>query len=522
MKDEDKTKEQLLDELAALRKWIAELKSSGAEPEPAQEMPRALMEDLPQGVVIIQDSRIVFTNTAFSEISGYSLDELMSLSAENIKAMIHPDDQQYFWERLQEHLQGKPTSPNHEYRGIRKDGSECWLEMFAKHIEYGGKPAVLGAVVDISQRRRARGIQRALYRIANAAHTTEDLKDLLRTIHQDLSAVVNTQNFYIALYDRESETFSLPYYTDEREQLETFPAGKTLTAYVLKNEKALLATSEEIERLIRSGEVEAIGTLAKVWLGIPIKIGEEIGAVLVVQSYSDERAYDEKDLEILEFVSGQIGLSIQHKQAQEEIKQSFQRSLKILQATVDALASSVEMRDPYTVGHQRRVTQLACAIAEELGLAGEETEGLHMAGLVHDIGKVTVPADILVKPGQLTLKEFDMIKTHPQVGYDILKTIEFPWPVAEMVLQHHERMDGSGYPNGLVGEETLLAARILAVADVVEGMVSHRSYRQAPGLKKALDEISQHKGARYDPQVVDVCLKLFREKRFKFEEKAEE
>jgi len=189
---------------------------------------------------------------------------------------------------------------------------------------------------------------------------------------------------------------------------------------------------------------------------------------------------------------------------------------------VDALASSVEMRDPYTIGHQRRVTQLACAIAEELGLSEEEIEGLHMAGLVHDIGKVTVPADILIKPGQLTLKEFDMIKTHPQVGYDILKPIEFPWPVAEMVLQHHERMDGSGYPNGLVGEETLLPARILAVADVVEGMVSHRSYRQAPGLKRALEEIAQHKGTSYDPQVVDVCLKLFREKRFKFEEERQE
>lgn len=522
MKDEDKTKEQLLDELAALRKWIAELKGTGAEPELIEEMPRASVEDLPQGVVIIQDSHIVFANTAFSEISGYSLDELMSLSAEDVTAMIHQDDQHNFWQRLQEHLQGKPTTPNHEYRGVQKDGSVRWLEMFAKHIDYGGKPAVMGAVVDISQRRRARDIQRVLYRIANAAHTTEDLKDLLGTIHQDLSAIVNTKNFSIALYDRESKTFSLPYYRDQKEQLETFPAGKTLTAYVLKNEKALLATSEEIHRLIQLGEVEAVGTPPKVWLGVPIKIGQEIGAVLAVQSYSDERAYDEKDLEILEFLSAQIGLSIQHKQAQEETKHSFQKSLKILQSTVDALASSVEMRDPYTIGHQRRVTQLACAIAEELGLSEEEIEGLHMAGLVHDIGKVTVPADILIKPGQLTLKEFDMIKTHPQVGYDILKPIEFPWPVAEMVLQHHERMDGSGYPNGLVGEETLLPARILAVADVVEGMVSHRSYRQAPGLKRALEEIAQHKGTSYDPQVVDVCLKLFREKRFKFEEERQE
>ena len=178
----------------------------------------------------------------------------------------------------------------------------------------------------------------------------------------------------------------------------------------------------------------------------------------------------------------------ERKQAEEERKKSFERLRRALEQTVSALASAVEMRDPYTAGHQKRVTNLACAIAEEMGLSKEQIEGLHMAGIIHDVGKMIVPGEILSKPGQLTKIDFSMIETHPQVGYDILKTIEFPWPVAQIVLQHHKRIDGSGYPQGLSGEEILLEARILAVADVVEAMVSHRPYRSARGIDKALEK----------------------------------
>ncbi len=166
------------------------------------------------------------------------------------------------------------------------------------------------------------------------------------------------------------------------------------------------------------------------------------------------------------------------------------------------------MRDPYTAGHQKRVTDLACAIAEEMSLSKEQIEGLQMAGLIHDVGKILVPAEILSKPGRLTEIDFSMIETHPKVGYDILKTIEFPYPVAQIVIQHHERMDGSGYPAGLTGKEILLEARILAVADVVEAIASHRPYRPALGQDKAIEEISQNRGVLYDPKAVDACLKV--------------
>jgi PAS domain S-box-containing protein/putative nucleotidyltransferase with HDIG domain len=208
----------------------------------------------------------------------------------------------------------------------------------------------------------------------------------------------------------------------------------------------------------------------------------------------------------------------ERKQAEEDLRQSYLKLQKTLEGTIHTLVSTIEMRDPYTAGHQLRVAQLACAIANEMGLSEEQIEGLRMAGLVHDIGKINVPAEILSKPGQLSDLEFGLIKTHAQVGHDILNgPIEFPWPVAQIVLQHHERIDGSGYPQGLSGDDIILEARILAVADVVEAMASHRPYRPPHGIDKALEEISQNKGVLYDPEVVDVCLRLFIEKRFKFE-----
>ncbi len=208
----------------------------------------------------------------------------------------------------------------------------------------------------------------------------------------------------------------------------------------------------------------------------------------------------------------------ERKRAEEELRQSFEKLRRAFEGTVIVLVSAVEMKDPYTAGHQRRVTQLTCAIANELGLPKEQIEGLRMASLIHDLGKTTIPAEILSKPGPLSELEYGMIQAHPQVGHDVLNgTIEFPWPVAQIVLQHHERMNGSGYPQGLKGKEIMLEARILAVADVVEAMASYRPYRPAHGIDKALEEISQNRGVLYDPEVVDACLKLFTEKGFAFE-----
>ena len=207
----------------------------------------------------------------------------------------------------------------------------------------------------------------------------------------------------------------------------------------------------------------------------------------------------------------------EQKKEQEEARQNTERLIRAMEHAIQAMTIVVEMRDPHTAGHQQRTTQLACAIAKEMGLSKERIGGLRLAGLIHDIGKVRVPAEILMNPDGLSEPEFMMIKAHPRLGYEILRTIDFPWPVAQIVLQHHERMDGSGYPSGLSGEDIIMEARILAVADVVEAMASHRPYRAAPGMNKALEEISQNKGVLYDSKAVDTCLMLFRNKKFEFE-----
>jgi PAS domain S-box-containing protein len=208
----------------------------------------------------------------------------------------------------------------------------------------------------------------------------------------------------------------------------------------------------------------------------------------------------------------------ERKQAEEALNQSFARLRDALSATVGATAMMVETRDPYTAGHQRRVADLGRAIALEMQLTDEQIEGIHMAGMVHDLGKISVPSEILSKPTRLTDLECRLIKTHPQAGYDILKDIAFPWPIARIVLEHHERMDGSGYPQGLTGDRALLESRILSVADVVEAMASHRPYRPGLGIDAALVEIESNRGILYDPVIVDACLKLFREKGYRFPE----
>ena len=202
------------------------------------------------------------------------------------------------------------------------------------------------------------------------------------------------------------------------------------------------------------------------------------------------------------------------RKAEEDRKWNIQRLRQAVQATIQAMAMVVEARDPYTAGHQRRVSDLASTIATEMGLSSDRIDGIRVMGAIHDLGKISIPAEILSKPTKLNDMEFGLIKAHAQAGYDILKDIEFPWPVAEIILQHHEKLNGSGYPQGLKGDEILLEARIVGVADKVEAMASHRPYRPSLGLEEALADISQNRGTLYDADAVDVCMRLFHEKHY--------
>jgi len=217
---------------------------------------------------------------------------------------------------------------------------------------------------------------------------------------------------------------------------------------------------------------------------------------------------------------GILGISrdiTERKQADDERRLSAEKLELVLSQTIVVIAATVEARDPYTSGHQRRVATLATAIAHEMGFPPDKIHGLYLAATIHDLGKIHLPAEILSKPGRLKPIEFELIKSHPQAGYDIVKDVQFTWSIAQMVLQHHERLDGSGYPQGLKSEQILPEAKILAVADVVEAMSSHRPYRASLGIDAALEEISAHRGVWFDPAVVDCCITLFREKGFAFE-----
>jgi PAS domain S-box-containing protein/putative nucleotidyltransferase with HDIG domain len=255
-------------------------------------------------------------------------------------------------------------------------------------------------------------------------------------------------------------------------------------------------------------------------LDAAIRVSGELIGMVRHEQVKDRRHWSAEEIAFAGEVADQVAQAIQNshrKRSREALRNSLERVKNLLEQTVNVLASTVEMRDPYTAGHQRRVAVLASAIARGMELSQEQIEGLRMAALIHDIGKIYVPAEILSKPGALTETERRLIQTHPQVGYDVLKRVEFPWPVARIVLQHHERWDGSGFPEGLSGEEILLEARILGVADVVEAMSSHRPYRAARGIPEALKIVSENAGILFDPAVVKTCLSLFYRKGFQFE-----
>jgi len=253
-----------------------------------------------------------------------------------------------------------------------------------------------------------------------------------------------------------------------------------------------------------SGQMEGDGTITLRWI-------KKDGTQIWTEQRNTLLYDDDGRLVALEGIARDITARKQMEVERKRIGESLQRSLV---QTIQAIAVTIEKRDPYTAGHQQRVAELATAIAGEMGLPEDQLEGLRLGALIHDIGKIYVPAEFLNRPGHLSNTEFEIIQSHPVMGHDIVKGIEFPWPVAEMVVQHHERLDGTGYPKGLKGDDILLEARILSVADVVEAMASHRPYRAALPLEEALNEIERFRGVRYDPVVVDACLKLFREKGF--------
>lgn len=312
------------------------------------------------------------------------------------------------------------------------------------------------------------------------------------------------------------QTLNLTWADEERGRGPTGTAIRTGKPCITRNIHIDPAFAPWREEATRQGYASCIS--------LPIANSEDLLGALSIYS-EEQEAFDEDEVKLLTELADDLSYgitSLRTRAERDQITYEHQHHLetlkKSLKDSIQAIAATLEMRDPYTAGHEKRVAQLAVATAHEMGLPETQIEGIHIGGLIHDIGKIQVPAEILSYPGRLSKAQFELIKAHPQAGYDIIKGIEFPWPVAQMILQHHERLDGSGYPQGLKGDEISLEARILAVADVVEAMASHRPYRPGLGIDKALEEISRNSGVHYDAAAVDACLRLFREKGFAFEQ----
>lgn len=478
------------------------------------------------------DGRIAYWNPAAEKAFGYSASEALD---QDLHELIVPKRYREAFRQALTHFavtgEGAVVGKTTEVNALRRNGEEFPVELSLSAVRIKGQWHALGIMRDITERKQAesalRKVNQALKTLSNcnetlihATNQAELLQDMCRVIVE----VGGYRAAWVGFAERDESASVTPMaqygFADDYPQR----AGITWSG----NEKACCPTG----MAIRTGEIQVVenalshpglapwhDTVKQFGLGsalaLPLREGDVIFGALTIYS-AEIHAFDGEEIRLLTELASDLSFGMVTLRTRAERMEALGRLGRSMEGTIQAVAATVEMRDPYTAGHQRRVAELAAAIATELGLEPDRVRGIHLAGIVHDLGKINIPSEILSRPGRLSEVEYSLIRTHAASGYEILKDVEFPWPIAQMVLQHHERLDGSGYPKGLRGEEILLESNILVVADVVEAMTSHRPYRPGLGLEAALREISNNRGRLYDPAAVDACLNLFREKVFAF------
>ena len=361
----------------------------------------------------------------------------------------------------------------------------------------------------------------ALKRFTRETRDIMDLRQLGSSLVTTIANGMQSRGVYLLLQSPKTGNYvTHSYYGQNPSGQLSLPASSLLTLAMRYEDGPIDANGiEGIPSLqgLPNREKDTL-TRYQIELIVPLKTREQlVGIVLIAGKLSGQR-YTSEDRRLLQDLSSEVAVSIENTLAYESIQQEHGELLEALEGIIHAMSLVVETRDPYTAGHQKRVADIASTIGRAMGLSEWDIRGLRVAGLLHDIGKLSVPAEILTKPGKLHPSEFAIIRSHSRVSYDILEFIEFPWPVKKAILQHHERLDGSGYPDGLSGEDIIFEARILGVADVVEAISSHRPYRPALGPEYAMREIIKNRGVLYDAQVVDACLKLFEDKNVDLEQ----
>lgn len=453
---------------------------------------------------------------------GYSREELLAMRITDIEVTL-PDT--FTWSR---HVKEVKAAGAILMEGIdkRKDGSVFPVEVSIKYVFRENSDYIIAIARDITERKRS---EDALRRANRALKT-------LSAVNLALVKAAGEEELLQAIADiiveKGGYRLAAVCYAenDAEKSIEIKALASTANCHCIARQLSWANTEQgqfPLAAAIRTGTTQICHDIATnpVFapcreaalaydgasnIALPISYsGRTFGGLCILSC--DKHAFDDKEVRLLEELASDLAYGIvtlrtrkAHEQHETTLRQSLEQSIQ-------AIAATVEARDPYTAGHQHRVAELATAIAREMGLQEEQISGIHLAAMIHDLGKIHVPAEILSKPGKLSDIEFMLIQIHPQAGYDIVKDIRFPWPIADIVLQHHEKLDGSGYPQGLKGEQILLEARIITVADVVEAISSHRPYRAGRGIDAAFEELEGNRGTLYDPRAVDICISLFRE-----------
>jgi len=486
---------------------------------------------LARDIILLIDpaGNIVEFNESALAAYGYGAEEMRGKNIRELRTLEAAQTFARDWQSA-----GLATGVLFETVHRRKDGTAFPVEVSSRVIDIDGKPYRQSSVRIVSERKR---LEESLLRMTRVLSSLQMAKGVLLKaqsedeLFQDMCDIIVSVGGYRMAGVGIAEQ-------DEEKTVRFVAVSGTNDGYL---EKAQITWGDGVGgsgptgTAIRSGEVQVnqnfqTNERMAPWreaarergfqasISLPLREpGRVFGTLTIYAAQPDAFSADEVNL--LGAFADDISYGVGALRTRTKADATAAQLRDSMEKTIGVLAEAVEVRDPYTAGHQSRVAQLARAIALELRLPAETVQGVYFGGLIHDVGKISIPAEILSKPGKLTKIEFELIKQHPKVGADIIKSVSFPWPVADMIAQHHERIDGSGYPVGLKGDAICLEGRILAVADVIEAMMSHRPYRPGLGIERALQEIDRGRGTSYDPAAVDACAALFKSGGFAFAEK---
>jgi PAS domain S-box-containing protein len=476
------------------------------------------------------DGRFFKVNAALCRITGYSTNEMLARTFADIT----------YWEDLTESLaasirmrNGEISNFETEKRYVRKDGEIVWVQLNVSmvHNMAGALVYQIAQVQDITDRMIAASSLKQLNRTLRnviavetavvRATTEQELLNEICRVGVELGGYRQVWVGFIQ-HDEAKTVLPMAWAGEHSKYIRTVNVswadnelGRGPTGMAIRTGQVQVIQDVETNPAMAPWLMNLRHENLKSCIALPLKNESEVFGVL--RLYADEPdAFGQEEVDLLKEMADNLAFGIRARRDHAGQESMLVALTKLLNSTVQSVATAAEIRDAYTAGHQQRVAAVASAIAHEIGLTASQIEGVFLAGTIHDVGKLSVPAEFLSKPGKLTPLEYQVIQTHVQSGYDIVKGIDFPWPIGQAILQHHERLDGSGYPNRLKGEAISIEGRILAVADVVDAMQSHRPYRPALGLDAALAEIEAGKGRLYDPAVADACIALFRQKGFKF------